>query len=432
MVMFSYVNRIDLLIYLETAAMAQALCFFLPKRRRYPLRLAVSTLVFSALSYLFPLLEIPSFWGAWGYSVLMYLSLLLFALLSVHICVRASWINCLFCAVGGYAAHHLAGTLYSALDKLLWNGNSHQVLTVPYVYIYLTSTAAVFLLLILLFYRGRNVQMLVNRRQTVLLAFVTVLVNIVISSFAMLLELYGVTPVPLPISELYNFAVSVLVVVFLFGVLEQGYLEREVEIINGLYKENVRQYEVSKAAMESLHDLKHQINAVMAWKTALSEDERGEILDKIQIFDSMGKTGNETLDIIVTEKMLQCRRYGIEFDCMADGSCLSFMEVHDIYALFGNALSNAVEAVCRQEGDAPRLISLCVRRNGNCVSVHLENTFDGEIILTDGIPVTSKDDKTSHGFGVKSMYRITGKYGGNMTITARDELFHLDILFERA
>lgn len=430
--MFSYVNRINLLIYVESTAMAQALCLFLPKRRRYLLRLIVSTLAFSALSYLFPLPYLSSFWAAWGYSTLMYLSLLLFTLLSTCACVQANWINYLFCAAGGYAAHHLAGTLNGALDKLIWGNDDHRILDVPYVYTYVVGVVAVYLLLIFLFYKGRNVQMLVNRRQTVFLSFIIVLLNIVISSFPILWEEYSMKSFPVPTSELYSFVISILVVLFLFGVLERGYLEREVEIINNLYKENMRQYEVSKAAMESLHDLKHQINAAMAWKTALSEDERDEILDKIHIFDSMVKTGNETLDIIVTEKMLLCRQYGIEFDCMADGNCLAFMDIHDIYSLFGNALTNAVEAVCRLEEGVPRLISLSIRRSGSCVSIHLENTYDGEMVLSDGIPVTRKNDKTSHGFGVKSMNRITGKYGGTLTITTQDELFLLDILFDRA
>lgn len=428
---FSYVNRINLLIYAESVVMAQALCLFLPKRSHYLLRLLVSTLLFSALSYLFPVLDMASFWRNWGYSIFMYLSLLLFTLLSVYVCVKATWINYLFCAVGGYAAHHLAGTLSGAVDKLIWGDDGHQLLAEPYVYTYFVGAAAVYLLLILLFYRNKNVQILVNRRQTVLLAFIIVMLNIVISSFSMLSEIYHVS-LPIPISDFYNFATSILVVAFLFGVLERGYLEREVEIINSLYKENVRQYEVSRATMESLHDLKHQINAVMAGKAALSQDERNEISDKIFFFDSMVKTGNETLDIIVAEKMMLCHQYGIEFDCMADGSGLSFMDVHDIYSLFGNALSNAIEAVCRRREGAARVVSLSIRRSNGCVAVHLENTFDGEIVLEDGVPVTSKEDKLSHGFGVKSMYRITGKYGGTMTITVLDELFNLDILFQWA
>lgn len=38
---------------------------------------------------------------------------------------------------------------------------------------------------------------------------------------------------------------------------------------------------------------------------------------------------------------------GISFTSMADGECLSFMRTRHIYALFSNALDNAVEAVMR-------------------------------------------------------------------------------------
>ena len=65
----------------------------------------------------------------------------------------------------------------------------------------------------------------------------------------------------------------------------------------------------------------------------------------ISIYDSMLKTGNEALDVIFAEKSLVCRKNDIKLNCMIDGAKLSFMENTDIYALFGNLMDNAIEAI---------------------------------------------------------------------------------------
>ena len=427
--MFGYVNAINLVIYLETVVMAQALGFFLPKRQLYPLRILLSTVVFGALSYFIPVFPSRSFWIDWGYSILMYMALLLFAALSVGVSVRASWVNCLFCAIGGYASHHLAGTISSIFAELFWQGAYLSVFEPPYLYLYLLSLAVTYTVMLALLHRNRSAQTLMNRRRVVLLALLVVLLNIVISSYGMIAEHTDSIDSSGTAVQLYNCVSGFLAIFILFGMLERGRLERETEILNNLYRENIRQYEISKATMESLHDLKHRINALMANNAVLSETERADISDKIFLFDSAAKTGSETLDIILTEKRMLCHQYGIEFDCMADGKRLAFMDVYDMYSLFGNALSNAIEAVVKQPEGAPRLIFLSVSGSYRYTAVHLENTFNGQIRIVDGIPETDKVDKAAHGFGVKSMQRITEKYHGTLTVTVKDDLFHLDILF---
>lgn len=428
--MFSYVNLLNVQIYLESAIMAQALAYSLEKRSRYPLRLVLATAVCSALAFFFPPVRVPSFWGTWAYSVLMYIVLLLLTILSVAGCVKAEWVKCVFCAVSGYAAHHLSGAV-SGIVINYFHGSSMAILYISMeLVLHLSCLILVYAAMLYAFYGNKDIQIPMDRKQVVFLSTIVVLLNIVISSFDMVAGWYGYETVRTSVNSLYNAVTAGLAIVILFGILERWHLEREVEVINNLYRENMRQYEVSKATMESLHDLRHRVNALMAAKVELTEAERQQISDKIFLFDSRAKTGNETLDIILTEKKMLCYQYGIEFDCMVDGALLTFMDTYDTYSLFGNALSNAIEAVCQQGKDEPRLIFLSIRGSKGYAAVHLENTFDGQIQLVDGMPHTRKEDAGAHGFGMKSMARIVKQYGGTMTITVKDELFHLDILFD--
>ena len=49
--------------------------------------------------------------------------------------------------------------------------------------------------------------------------------------------------------------------------------------------------------------------------------------------------------------------------------------------------------------------------------------------FADGLPKTTKSDSSIHGYGMKSVRMICDKYGGEFTITVKDDLFTLNMLF---
>ena len=63
------------------------------------------------------------------------------------------------------------------------------------------------------------------------------------------------------------------------------------------------------------------------------------------------------------------------------------------------------------------------------VSIHIENYFDGERIVTNGLPKTTKGDEDYHGFGMLSMRIIAEKYGGTLAVEFRGNVFCLNIMF---
>ena len=154
-----------------------------------------------------------------------------------------------------------------------------------------------------------------------------------------------------------------------------------------------------------------------------------EIERVISIYDAAVKTGNEALDTILTEKSLQCNANGIRITCMADGASLAFMRESDIYTLFGNAVDNAIEAVMKLRDPEKRVIGLKVKKSGGFVLVHIYNYYAGELRMKDGRPVTSKEDRGEHGFGVRSMQQITERYGGSLKIEPQEDVFNLSVVF---
>jgi hypothetical protein len=62
--------------------------------------------------------------------------------------------------------------------------------------------------------------------------------------------------------------------------------------------------------------------------------------------------------------------------------------------------------------------------------IQQDNYYTGKIKFDDeGLPITSKEDKNYHGFGIQSMKLIVDKYNGTLTTYVNADVFHLNILF---
>ena len=229
---------------------------------------------------------------------------------------------------------------------------------------------------------------------------------------------------------LYAIVSCLLLLMLVFGLLESDRTHAEAEAYRELLHQQREQYELSKQNIELIsikcHDLKHQIHAL---KTKENEATVEEIEHEIMIYDSSIKTGNEVLDVILREKLLQAESEGITLTCLLEGSAISFMEEMDIYSLFGNILSNAFESVRKFEDKEKRAVSLTGRKVGNMFFLQEENYAEEEIEFENGLPKTSKKDGDLHGFGMKSMQNIALKYKGEMVVKSQNGKFSVAFVF---
>ena len=72
---------------------------------------------------------------------------------------------------------------------------------------------------------------------------------------------------------------------------------------------------------------------------------------------------------------------------------------------------------------------MIVKSKGDLILIQSENFYSGELAFENGLPITTKIDKNYHGFGMQSIKMIVEKYKGTMTSSAKDGIFHLNILF---
>lgn len=218
--------------------------------------------------------------------------------------------------------------------------------------------------------------------------------------------------------------------------VERRELRQELEYLQHAVRQSERQYEISRDTIDLInvkcHDIRYKLGALAVQGEQVRPEAVADLQKSISIYDAKVETGNQFLDVLLTEKSLYCEQNGITFSCMADGARLTFMDDGDLYCLFGNIIDNALEAVKAIKEEQRRVINLVMKARGNMLVIQSDNYFDGERAFEGGLPVTTKADRNYHGFGMRSIRMIVHKYEGELTAYVADGIFHLNILFSLA
>lgn len=230
----------------------------------------------------------------------------------------------------------------------------------------------------------------------------------------------------------FSMVACLLLLAVQFGTLKRNSISAQKQQLEDLLYRKQQQYELSRKNMELInikcHDLKHWFKRLQGLSGSAYEKEAQEIQKALAIYDSMFQTGNQVLDTILTEKKLYCEYNKINMTCIAEGEKLYFLSESEICSLFGNIVDNAVTAVSHLKDEEKRTINILVRTRGNFLSIHEENYFEGELKESEEGFETTKKDREHHGFGLKSIRMIAEIHHGNMSVTAENGVFNINIL----
>ena len=429
-------------IFMTELLLAELIFSFRLKRRAaYPLRMLAGIAVCYGTAAGFP---IP-FYNA-VYCSFMFVSFFFVTVMQLKLCYKEPLKNIVFCAIAGYAAQHIAFEMYELIITASGlNGGSlmgiysnndgvYEPFKKPeteliYFFVYIIVYWAMYVLLARKIKKDEPLQL----KNAAVLVFVALVVGsaIVLTSIVTYYVYLHYDRFFVLMIDFFNILCCLMTLCFQFELPLRKQLENELTVINRLLSKTKEHYAVSKENIELVnlkcHDLKHQIHTI-GHNSAIDTAAIKEIENVISIYDSAVKTGNEALDVILTEKSLLCRKAGITLSCIADGVKLNFMKEPDVYSLFGNAIDNAIEAVGELPDDE-RVIGVTIRKIETFLSVNIHNYYDKTLEFEEGLPKTTKADARNHGFGMKSIRMICGKYNGDLSVKGDNRIFNLNILF---
>lgn len=381
--------------------------------------------------------------------------ILLFAVTAAHVrlCFDESFPTVLFCCNVAYAAQNLCYKLYLTLwcggEALGWYNGWGQRFDLYYRLMYYSffalAVAAVYLVFIRPLLRhmsgGRlNYQMFAI---AVLVLSITVILCSVEDVYFAQLSVGRENRFEIPAyfllrqsGNLFSVMCCAIALILTSRTVERRELQQEVEYLQHAVHQSELQYEISRDTIDLInvkcHDIRYKLGALAVQGEQVRPEAVADLQKSISIYDAKVETGNQFLDVLLTEKSLYCEQNGIMFSCMADGARLTFMDDGDLYCLFGNIIDNALEAVKAIKEEQRRVINLVVKARGNMLVIQSDNYFDGERAFEGGLPVTTKADRNYHGFGMRSIRMIVHKYEGELTVYVADGIFHLNILFSLA
>lgn len=410
------------------------------KRNNFALRVCLCAVFCCAVSPLYGIFYVYLHEYMTVISILWYTLIFLVTGAVIAVCFKIKFTSLLWVMIAAYAVEHFVYVLVNEIVFIGFVGyNMFDWQDTAYFWIMLASNAAVCAGLYYAFYRifKPNVNYLGDYYLTdnwknriffggfLLVFFASTLLNQqnAQSSDEGLNYLSA-------ISDLIN-CLFVLIVQFIG--LTTARIGFEKQLSDKLLQDEKRQYDAFKNSVDYVnikcHDLKHELKRIQGGGQ-MNAERLEEITKGVAIYEAFAKTGNETLDILLTDKNLTCISKGISFSYMADASEISVMDASDIYSLFGNLLDNAIEYVQNIEDENNRFIRLFIKPQGGMLLIHEENYLENGVRIVDGVPQTTKDDKLYHGFGIKSMKRTAQKYGGDFKINCEENVFKADIFIQ--
>lgn len=226
---------------------------------------------------------------------------------------------------------------------------------------------------------------------------------------------------------------SIILLIVIGKIVQDDKLKLEYELINERIKTNYKSYENINEVHDKLkyvyHDLKNHMICIKNYNT--KEDIISYINNlelQISDFESFRNTGNKTLDLILGEKISNCKKYNIKIEDNINISKLSFIQNNDICAIFANALDNAIEACMAINNEVEKRIEIkATYINGFAIIKVINNKVNDINFINEHIQ-TSKDNDKIHGIGLASIKYIVNKYNGEIIVNYSDNEFILKIM----
>ncbi|QOL34811.1 GHKL domain-containing protein [Bifidobacterium lemurum] len=175
----------------------------------------------------------------------------------------------------------------------------------------------------------------------------------------------------------YAILCSLLSLVIQSGLLVQSRWRHEAELADRMLRLNQQQYELSRNTIDLInvksHDLKKQINLLRNSSATMPTSQALDSIEQaVDHYDSLAKTGNPALDTILTDKLLSAQHQNVTLHYLVDGKAFGQLDAIDLYAIFGNILDNAFEAVAPLDSRL-RVIDLKATRSGSMAVIRCSN-----------------------------------------------------------
>ena len=418
----------------QRAAFLTAVAFCLPLKHRpgFRLRTLGMLLPLIGLTYVLdPAAQSTSLHELQFSLLTLYVAFFVLLGMMIYACVEIDKKSALYCAVWSLLASQAAYECWHLVEVFFeWRGTPLDLRSLPVMLAQLAAGAFFYFVICTTLSRKMSYKGMYNigPRQLTSAFFIGILFmfQAALLSSGQVVALDRSLVMTMFVGQFY----FLTLLYFQTEVFKLSAMQKEMDTLNLLYERQREQYQVARQNVQIInkrcHELKLQIAALRQMSSAPADPELKAHIDEAekaaQLYDASRNTGNEVLDVVLTEKSLLCESRRIQLNAVTDGSCLSFFEAGDLYALFANMLDHAIESAVKVPEPERRCIDLLVCTRQSFVVVN---------VISPDRPAESADTRAAH-YAVKVTNRIVQKYKGTLTTESQNGFFAVKIIFPSA
>lgn len=227
-------------------------------------------------------------------------------------------------------------------------------------------------------------------------------------------------------------------VIFLFRLIEKRNMEYTNVLLqlqkseaNQMYIESINQKDEGLRIL--VHDIKNHLQS-MAILNEQGENEKlskyiDDLLRRANLKAATDISKNKLLNAIVYRYYNQAISKKIKFSYDVRDVNIENIEEIDTTSILCNLLDNAMEG-CSGSNPFIDLIIRLGQSAGSIVISVVNSCLRNPIVDKKGKLITSKNNKTGHGYGLESVRKTAEKYGGDVNVyyLNEDETFHATVI----
>lgn len=205
-----------------------------------------------------------------------------------------------------------------------------------------------------------------------------------------------------------------------FTEMRNKLLEENYAVINDLYTSNAQLY----------HDINNHLNVLYQLINNGRIDDAKSYIDEIsKPVSSLAKTvwtGFDVIDVVINSKLQKMKENGIQANINVEFPHNTGIKPNDMCTILANLLDNAIEAT--EKAKKNRIITIIVRRINHFIFIKISNPCLEVRDIHGQYPLTTKENKKFHGWGIPSVTSSVDKYHGTTKFSLEDNQFVVTVM----
>ena len=179
------------------------------------------------------------------------------------------------------------------------------------------------------------------------------------------------------------------------------------------------------------HDMRHHISEIAA---LAGNGETEQIIKYVSALDEnlsesrmLVDSGNTGLDTVLNYMLERAVEKGVPVNVKVAVPKELELSTYDMNIILGNLIENAIEA---QQGVDEPGIDLTINFYKDSLIIEISNSCLNKVEFRDGIPITTKQSVSEHGYGIKNVLKVLDKYENTIDFECTDNRFTVKILMQ--